>query len=404
MSDWELVPDNKSAQTNQINQPESDWEVSPTAPNSRQRQSQEGLGMAAAKVIPRIGEDILRGGMNFLKNIPQYAESAKTEIPGVFSALKQHPGHALAQGAAGLAELGHNVLNTPRSIAEYGANRLNLLPQSFPEKIPAQKDISGDINQLFGQPKYPGEELIRGSARNALNLTGAGKLASVFNPANLTAKSIAKDIINTANKNKEIYSNRYNNLWKQAENKGHNDVSHIVDKIDYKTLKKYSPKESIEGVTDFVNNPSIQSAHNAKSDLLKIQRDLRKTVTKNTAQRKHSDAVNKAVDAIKNNMFKNEQGVIDKDLKNKYNNVQTGYRKEVVPYYNKNISEYKADKMSEKELVNALSKGEFMRKRGKFHPAMGIRKMILPGLSVIGGLGAAGLIYNNMMGNPPIIK
>jgi len=402
MSDWELFI-GAPTKTKELSKSSSDWQIVPSAPSSQQSQPNEGLGIAALKAIPRVAEDIYRGGMGFIKNIPEYYQSAQTEIPGVFSALKQHPKHALMQALAGSQELINNLAQSPRGLASYAENRLNLLPkgsEEFVGKHLVPENTSQAINELFGQPQYEGEKLLRGLGRNALNLYGAGKLASVLNPLKLTDKSLVKDVLKTREKNIGEYTGHYNKFWKEAENKGFGDALYNVD-IDIPSLKKYSPGKSIQGVMDFNKNPTLENAHTAKSDLLRLQRELNKKTTLNTAERNQKMAVDSAIDSIKNNMFKNEKGQIDPKMLEKYEAIQKGYANEVIPYKNKAINEFLRNESSEKELLNSLSKRAFARKRGEHHPRMVIKNKLRnhPYLASAGLLGLGGLLYKDIMGH-----
>lgn len=394
MSDWEVFDNKISEQKENI----SDWEMVPSVQPSIKKQSNERFAVSAFKAPYRIGEDIIKGTYSAIKDLPKYYESAKTEVPGVLNLIEDNPLHALSQTGAGITELGHNLLNFPRGMAEYMSNRLNLLPKELVEKIPYQKDISQDINEFFGKPEYPGEELIRGLGRNAINFMGAGKVASALNPMNLTAKNIAKNVLSAAEENKRKYSSYYNNLWKEADKKGFGNLSTVVNSIDVDTLRKYSPKKSIVGIEEFVKNPNLRNAHAAKSDLLRMQRDLGKLTTLRTAERQQLKAVTDAIQHIQDNMFKNEKGILDPKMLSKYNEIQQGYAKDVVPYKNKAINKFKKNEISAKELVNSLSGGEFSAKVGKNHPAIKLRPKILP---VVGGLASYPFlkaIYENMMG------
>lgn len=401
MSDWELVPDNEGDQSQDSSplQSSSDWEVVQQAPVSQRPNQNEGLGWAAAKAPFRILDDLYTGGINAIKSIPGYLDAAKTEVPGVLNPMS-NPLHRLGQAGAGLTELGHGLLNAPRGLADYASNRLNLIPQSYAEKVPYQKDISGDIDEVFGKASQPGDSLIRGATRNALNLIGVGKAASVLNPMNLTAKSIAKDVLNTAESNKKLYGGMYDNLWKDASNKGFDNAMYNVN-IDIPTLQKFSPKKSIKGVLDFDQNPTLQNAHTAKSDLLRLQRDLNKLPTLRSAERQQLKAVNDGIDSIQGNMFKDASGKVDQGMLDKYQTIQQGYANEVIPYKNKAINKFRRNEISAKELVNSLSRGEFAAKRGSFHPEIKYRNAFkdhpyLTGAG-IGGLGK--MLYDNMMGN-----
>jgi hypothetical protein len=398
-----LADDNEAKSSSEnINLPPRDFLSD--QPNSMQQNPQETFKQAAWKALPRIEEDVYRGGMNVAKSIPGYIKSAETEIPGIINPTNFHPLQRAGQMTAGLAELGHGLLNAPRGIADYLSNRLNLIPQSAAEKIPYQKDISEDLDKLFGQPKYPGDALARGAVRNSLSIIPAGKMVSSLNPMNFTAKNIAKDVLNTADTNKKIYGNLYNHLWKDASNKGFDNAMYNVN-LDIPTLKKFSPQKSIKGVIDFDQNPTLQNAHAAKSDLLRMQRDLTRLPTLRTAERQQLKAVSEGIDSINKHMFRDLDGNIDQNMVNKYNAIQKGYANEVIPYKNKAITKFKRNEISANELVNSLSKGEFSAKRGEYHPEIGLRNTLrsnpyLTGLGTGAGLaGISKIIYDNMMGN-----
>lgn len=363
----------------------------------------ESLGQAAKLAIPRMGEDLYRAAFNAYQHSPEYWQAAKTEIPGMLNPLNFHPIARSKQLLAGLAELGHGVLNAPRGLADYAANRLNLIPQSWADKVPYQGDILQEVNQFAGTPQYPGDALARGLVRNTLNIIPAARIAEVINPLNLTAKSIANDVLKTRDKNIAHYGKRYEDLWKEAQNKGFDNALYNVN-IDMNTLKKYSPNKSLKGLEDFDKDPTLENAHNAKSDLLRIERDLEKLTTLRTAERQQLAAAKNGIDSFKQNMFVDPNGQFHDAMKEKYNALQEGYRNEVVPYKNKAINEFLRNESSEKELVNALSKKAFYAKRGKYHSGMRTRKFInehpnLARISAIGALGAGGLkFYKELFG------
>lgn len=380
MSDWEIVSD--EPQKKQSSQ--SDWEIMQSDESPKNKES---LGLSLLSAIPRIGEDVLKGAFNFMKNIPGYYEGAKSEIPGLIESLKNRPGHLASQAGAGIAEMGQNIFNTPHDLANYASNRLNLLPENINQKIQMGRmpDSSQEINQTFGAPQYAGDLLARGLTRNAINIGGSAKLASALNPMNLTASNIAKNILKAEKENKGFYGKEYKKLFNVASNKGFADLSNVSPLIDINTIKKYSPKKGIVYVEDFLNSPTLENAHNAKSDLLRIQRDLNKLTTMRGAERKQYKAVSDAIDLIQKNMFRDQTGKINKGFMKKYEGLQQGYAKDVVPYKNKAIGQFKRNEISSKELVDRISQGEFRAKKGAAHPAIGLRKKVLP---ITGGIGA----------------
>lgn len=368
----------------------------------------ETLGEAAKLAPFRIGEDVYDAAYQGAQKIPDYWEKSRTEVPGFFNPMNflRHPMERGKQSLAGLLELAQGINHAPRNIAQYASSRLHLIPQKWADKVPAAPSLDQDIENYLGQPKNPGDALSRGIARNA-NLILPGAMATkTLNPLNLTAKNIAKDVIKTREKNINNYGKQYENLWNEAEGKGFSNALYDID-IDMPTISKYSSNKNIKGVLDFDANPTLENAHTAKSDLLRIKRDLDRKTTLSTAERQQMKAVNNAIDSINSNMFKESNGSINKLLADKYQGTQQGYKNEVVPYKNRAIGEYLRGESSPDELVNSLSKKAFYAKRGKYHKALKIRKNIknhpyLSSLGIGGALGGLGVsLYQELFGKSP---
>jgi hypothetical protein len=144
----------------------------------------ESLGKSALLAIPRLavdaGDTLYKGA----KAIPGYYEKAKTEVPALARKFidRDFSPHNIAQGLAGVNE-GINALGQfPRAVAGYGENRLNLLPKGSEEAVKKwwAPDTSKAINEIFGEPKDPGETAIRGLGRNIVPLASAAKLARIM--------------------------------------------------------------------------------------------------------------------------------------------------------------------------------------------------------------------------------
>lgn len=400
MSDWEIA-DQASASP-----PSSDWEVAqPTA--SQQISPNESLGASLAKAPFRVGEDVIKGGFNFLKNIPGYYDAAKTEVPGAINTLWQHPVHALGQGVAGLAELGQNVFNTPHDLINYAANRLNLVPQDINQKVQMARmpDSSEQINSLLGQPQYPGEDLIRGAARNSLSALGAAGIGSALNPLNLTKSGIAKNVLKEGDRQMQIHNDAYNQLWEDADKQGFNQVPYDSKVLEsYKNLiDKSYPQKATKTLDEFTQNPTLENAQRAQSDLGNLRRSIEEKWTTTPLLGAEKDvyaALEGAEQHIQSNMFKNSNGQINQNLADRYKDLTNSYRENVVPYrYNSAIQAYKNKEITTPELINALSKGEFAAKKGSAHPAIKINALLTsPFAQVGGGVGAGALLYNQLMG------
>jgi hypothetical protein len=374
-------------------------------------QEPESLVTAAKLAIPRIGEDLYRGAYEAYQKSPEYLEAAKTEVPGFFNPKNflLHPLERGKQSLAGLLELGQAINHAPRNIAQYAANRLNLIPKEWADKVPAAPDITEDINHYLGTPKNPGDALSHGIARNALNIIPAAKVASALNPLNLTAKSIAKDVVNTEKQHILSHGKRYKDIWNEAEHTGFNQVP-VSQKLlsdNLTTIEKYKTPREYQSLEDFILNPTLENAQKAQSDMGVMHRKLEEKSRSSSLTSEEQALYKAAKDSekhIEENMFKDSLGNINEGLQDKYKKLTKSYRENVVPYrYNEAIQKYKAKEILPKELVNSLSKGEFAAKKGHKHRAIGIRNNLGP-ISIGSAIGIAPWLYNELFGTEPTKK
>lgn len=196
-STWEIANQNIPLQNiplqNRNKGQYEDWELGqPMQP----MQQQETFGQALYNAPERLYEDLAKAGMSAYNAIPGYYEKAKTEFPGLIQTAREHPGHLLGQGFAGSQELINQLAQLPTGLAGYGEKRLNLLPRGTTEAIQkfSPEDTSGAIQQLFGEPQYPGEALTRGAVRNIPGILGGAKVASLFSGSK---QGIEKAILKT---------------------------------------------------------------------------------------------------------------------------------------------------------------------------------------------------------------
>jgi hypothetical protein len=218
-------------------------------PDNEEVQASEGLGTSAAMAIPRILTDLGKGVYHAAQSIPSYWEKAKTEVPGLLNpngVLRQHPLHALGQGFAGVNEAINSLAQAPLALSRYGTERLNLVPQGVTNALQkiTPEDTTQAINQLFGEPKYPGEAALRGGFRNIPALYGAGKLATAIKPsALLTTK---KNIKNSLLKPHDALESRANNAFKEVSNqvnsRGINQLPiEDMSSVNFENMRSYFP-------------------------------------------------------------------------------------------------------------------------------------------------------------------
>ena len=232
--------------------------------------SKESL-LTSAGIAPfRVAGDIGQGIYDFIKKTPEYYEKAKTEVPGVMGLGLTHPIHGFGQALAGGQELINSLAQLPKNLSSYGENRLNLLPQGTTNLINkiTPEDTTESINQLFGKPKYAGEELLRGGIKNIPQISGGLGVAKLLNPLKYTSKNIAKNVVKAEDVNVERYGNYYNDIFNEAQqNNLGKTLPKIINKLDLRTALKNEPSDSLVSSNEFISNPNTITAHDYKSDL-----------------------------------------------------------------------------------------------------------------------------------------
>lgn len=171
MSDWELVDSPSKANNTAY---AGEWELAPD-----NEEESESLGKSLLYAVPRVAKDIGVGAWHGLQKIPQLWEQGKTEFPGLLDIAKNHKAHAAMQALAGTQEAINALNHIPSGLAQYANQRLHLLPKQVPDFLnKITPDTTEAINQLFGQPQFAGEKLLRGTARNIPALIPGAKAAT----------------------------------------------------------------------------------------------------------------------------------------------------------------------------------------------------------------------------------
>lgn len=371
----------------------------------------ENLSISAMYAIPRVATDVGKGLYQFAQNIPDYLSKGTTEVPAAINLIKNNPAQAGKQALAGVSELGQNVFNAPHDLINYLSQRLNLVPEDINKMVQMGRmpaNTENMINQTFGEAKEPGEALLRGLPRNALNILGGAGAAKVLNPMRFSSSGIAKNVLKEEAKQVASHTNRYNQIWKQADKTGFNQVP--VDKgilnKNLDVIAKYKTPKEFNALKEFIESPTLEKAQRAQSDMGVISRALEKksrTSALLSEEKAIYDAAKEAEKHIEGNMFKNAGGETNAKLKNQYDKLTKSYRENVVPYrYHPAIQAFKNKEMTAPELVNALSRGSFAAKKGGKHLAIKVNKLLTP-MSILGTGGLLGYLYNDLTGtkNPP---
>jgi len=371
-----------------------DSESTNKAPNK------ESFAYSAAMAVPRIGYDLGASALNEISKAPQLM----TELPALFKLPFTHPLDAASQGLAGANELINNIAQAPLSLAQYGANRLNLLPQSVPQTVQkfVPQDTSGAINQLFGQPQYPGESLLRGITRNLPFVTGGmstigegNALAQAPISQSMASGDIAKGLHDTfignqsfedsgkslANEISQKYSSIKDYLTNQYANIFNKDSSADFPQRDEPTkvnnlplensaylgkFKNYDfPDDNLQNLHDsLLKNGDIQSAHDFQSELGGEIGYLKKQNTNGILDSAGKNLLSTYSDmrnSLKNDIY-NSMEHYDPGLGDKYNDVTSDWQRYVIPFQSdkdlKSIAEGKTQNPQSSQIVNIFRNPE----------------------------------------------
>ena len=173
MSEW--VIDKEDVVPLKSSRMSSDWIIDEEHPDN------ESFIKSLAYAPFRTTSDLAKSAFHGVQKIPELYEKSKTEVPGLLDLIKNHKAHAATQAFAGGNEAINMLAQSPYNIASYIQDRLHLLPKGTAEfvgKHLVPEDTTEAINKLFDQPKYAGESLLRGTARNLPALIPAGRFAS----------------------------------------------------------------------------------------------------------------------------------------------------------------------------------------------------------------------------------
>jgi len=392
----------------------------------------ESLGASALYAPFRVATDIGKAAYGAAQKIPDYYNSAQSQIPGILKLLSNYPGHAPAnnarglfelgqniydtghaamQGAAGLAEAGQNIFNTPHDLINYAANRLNLFPKDINNMVQMGRmpDSEQQINATFGSPQNPGEEGIRFAGRNALNLMGTGKLLSSATGAlTRNKKFFSKEIMNTHDALENRASEGFKKVSDQFAKRNLPNVP--VSPSDIEKLGEYFPKT--KEATALINEAKTGN-YNA---LRKIQSDLYKKAKDNLkspleTERMRGSEMLEQRENINQNISDHLKNLGQHDLNNILNKARSDFSTLMRTYYHPKMNKAivnMVDRETRKipnNLINVLNENSKpMQALRDFHPGLEsslntyqlktnalntLKKLGVPvGLGALGGYGA----------------
>lgn len=396
----ELLPNQKKEMTNPFQDLMDEHTAEPLNPNVLKR-IPHALGEVGSDVWSGI-KSIPKTAANMWGAIPDVVESAERQIPGAYQQITEEPLRVGKHAIGGLAKTAGALAQIPPGIVDYLAKIGMIEPETAGKfaRPTSMKDVNTAVKEFVGGEERPGDALLQGAIPS---LYGTGKLLSPINPLKLTQNNIIKKVLSKEALQKGIHEKMYNNLWDKAAKKGIRDVPYTPHLSDVEAITKYTPEIRHTALNDYIANRSLGNAQKAQSELGQIIRNYNKKESLTEAEKASHKAAIKIQKNIKDNMFKDNKGIVNTKLQNRYNKITESYGKNVIPYTkNKDIKAYKRKDITKDQLINRLSTGPFAAKKGHEHKAIAIRKMLsgkLTPFAIGAGVGVSGLaIINKLLG------
>jgi hypothetical protein len=313
----------------------------------------------------------------------------------------------------GLLNQRQNFVNMPHDIVQniektgqginkgideaFGLDKLNLRGPEYKisDYLPSEQN---DFAKLMGQNGTPntGSWLIQKGVEHAPEILS---LASLMRSLPVTSRTIMTKM----SKHKKLALNEakqdYGQLFNEAAQQG---ITHAIPPVDIlknrKLINQNSSSKYHRLYNDFLQNPTLENAHWAQSELGSLERHLTQLESRTgltPIQQKTLKAVKDTRDKIKQSMFnKNVMGSHPK-FSEKYNQLSAKYKEKVIPYTRlEQLSEVEAKRMKPKTAVKELlNDDQFMIELSKRYPGLFLHtptaKSIGKGAAKV-GIGVAG--------------
>lgn len=187
---------------------------------------------------------------------------------------------------------------------------------------------TGARGALAGAALSPDEE-----SRMISSLLG-GSLGAAFASPRYLNSPIGKRIIQDAELTQKNLSNQFNNFFKQAKDAGVNKVTRrAIPKQLFDDFSSMVPKKDRKSLNKFLQEPTLENAHWAQSDLASFIRKSSRS-PQNVAQTKAIDAAEEMAQRLRNAMDAQLKQAKRPELFNQYQNLRTTYREKMAPFMN----------------------------------------------------------------------
>ncbi len=249
--------------------------------------------------------------------------------------------------------------------------------QSASEKIPHQQEY--DFAKLLGQEVTPstGSEIIQKGIEYAPELAGIG---SLLRGIPLTARGIMSRM--SSHKQGALNQARedYGNLFNEASNQGITHVFPPQSALDNRhRINANSQSKHNRSLNEYIQNPTLENAHRAQSELGSLERHLDSIANKNgltPTQHRTLRATQQTRNDIRQEMLGENGFGSHPELAEQYQNLTNQYREGVVPYTRlEELTETENNRMIPKTAVNKLLKDDqFLIELSRRYPGLFLHK------------------------------
>lgn len=241
------------------------------------------------------------------------------------------------------------------------------------ENIPHQQEQ--DFAALLGQKGTPstGSQIIQKGIEYAPELVGLGKLLGRLP---VTGKGIISKISEHKQQAMSQAKSDYDTLFNQAKEEG---ISHVIPpdsalKNRHRITANSQSKHN-KSLNEYLQNPTLENAHYAQSELGSLERHLDKIADKNgltPTQHKTLKSVRETRNDIKQELMSKNGFGANPELSERYKTLTNQYREKVVPYTRLNeITEVEQNRMLPKNALDALLKDDqFLIELSRRYPGL----------------------------------
>ncbi len=299
--------------------------------------------------LSNLGHKTLNTPYDFAKNIEQQGEAVSKLMP-----LEKYIGqNRLPDNKSYLQQMVESFNqehNVPNELRNNEWNKSNV------EKIPHQREY--DFAKMLGQEGTPstGSKIIQKGIEYAPELAG---IVSLLRGLPISSRGIMNRM--SSHKQQALNEARrdYGNLFNEANQQG---ITHIVPPQssinNAQRITSNSQRKHHQSLNEYIQNPTLENAHRAQSELGALERHMDSIANKNgltPSQHRTLRAAQQTRNDIRNSMM-GEAGLgSNQQLANRYQQLTNQYRENVVPYTRlEQLTETEQNRMRPKTAVKEL--------------------------------------------------